>query len=186
MDALAEQGIAESDIATSHFRIYPDYHYSDEGRELRGYQVSNGLRVTVRNTETERKTENLGPIIDAAVAAGGDDIVFNRLSFSFADTSAMEQKARDRAVADLEAKAERLARAAGRELGDLKLLTEGVGGFGGGIFQEAALFALDSAASYGLDTPITAGEGEVTVVVSGIYELLPSLEEETEASAGSQ
>jgi uncharacterized protein YggE len=129
----------------------------------------------------------LGPIIDAAVAAGGDDIVFNRLSFSFADTSAMEQKARDRAVADLEAKAERLARAAGRELGDLKLLTEGVGGFGGGgIFQEAALFALDSAASFGRDTPITAGEGEVTVVVFGIYELLPSLEEETEASAGSQ
>lgn len=46
-DALTEQGIAEADIATSHFRIRPDYDYSQEGGPtLIGYRVSNGLRVT--------------------------------------------------------------------------------------------------------------------------------------------
>jgi uncharacterized protein YggE len=180
--SIEEQGIEEPHIATSHFRIRPDYDYSqDGGRVLIGYRVSNGLLVTVGDTD------NVGPIIDAAIDAGGDDIQFNSLRFAFSDTAELEVEARDDAVEDLRAKAEQLARAAGRELGDLKLLTEGVGGFGGGgIFQEAALFALDSAASFGRDTPITAGEGEVTVVVFGIYELLPSLEEETEASAGSQ
>ena len=189
LDALAEQEIAAADIATSHFRIYPDYDYSsEEGRELRGYQVSNGLRVKVRNTETERKTENLGPIIDAAIAAGGDDIVFNRLSFSFSDTSVMEQQARDAAVADLEAKASQLATAAGRELGDLKLLTEGAAGLGGGGDTLYQAFALEAAAAaYAPGTPITAGEGEVTVVVFGVYELLHTdSDDDAEQSDGSQ
>ena len=180
-DALTEKGIAEADIATSHFRIRPDYDYNQEGgRTLIGYRVSNGLRVTVRDTVTD--TDNVGPIIDAAVEAGGDDIVFNSLRFSFSDTSAMELQAREAAVADLAAKAGQLAESAGRELGDLKLLTEGGGG-GGGIFREFALEA--AAAAYASDTPITAGEGEITVVVFGVYELgQPS--ESAESSNGTQ
>ena len=182
-DALTEKGIAEADIATSHFRIRPDYDYSQEGAPtLIGYRVSNGLRVTVRDTVTD--TDNVGPIIDAAVAAGGNDIVFNSLSFSFSDTSAMELQAREAAVADLAAKAGQLAEFAGRELGDLKLLTEGAGG-GGGIFPEAAVQQLFGFASYGLDTPVTAGEGEVTVIVFGIYEL-GELSESAASSNGTQ
>ena len=167
-DALVEQGIAEADIATSHFRIRPDYDYQEGGRQLIGYRVSNGLRVTVRDAETEQNTENVGSIIDAAVVAGGDDIVFNSLRFSFSDTGAMEERAREAAMDDLEARAGQLARFAGRELGDLKLLTEGGGG-GDDVFRQ---FALEAQAAYASDTPITAGEGEITVVVFGVYELL--------------
>ena len=182
-DALTEKGIAEADIGTSHFRIRPDYDYSQEGgRTLIGYRVSNGLRVTVRDTATD--TDNVGPIIDAAVAAGGDDIVFNSLSFSFSDTSAMELQAREAAVADLEAKAGKLAEFAGRELGDLKLLTEGGGG-GGGIFPEAAVLLAAGSAAYGLDSLVTAGEGEVTVIVFGVYELGEASESD-ESSNGTQ
>lgn len=136
----------------------------------------------MRDTVTD--TDDVGPIIDAAVAAGGDDIVFNSLSFSFSDTSAMELQAREAAVADLEAKAGQLAEFAGRELGDLKLLTEGGGG-GGGIFPEAAVQQLFGFASYGLDTPVSAGEGEVAVIVFGIYEL-GQLSESAESSNGTQ
>ena len=162
-EALLEKDIADADIATSHFRIRPDYDYSqDDGRQLIGYRVSNGLRVTVRDTD------NVGPIIDAAIDAGGDDIVFNNLRFSFSDTAAMEEQARQAAVADMAEKAGQLAEAAGRELGDLKLLTEGGGG-ADGIFREWALEA--ASAAYASDTPITAGEGEITVVVFGVYEL---------------
>ena len=182
-EALTEKGIAETDIGTSHFRIRPDYDYSQEGgRTLIGYRVSNGLRVTVRDTVTD--TDNVGPIIDAAVAAGGDDIVFNSLSFSFSDTSAMELQAREAAVADLAAKAGQLAEFAGRELGDLKLLTEGGGG-GGGIFPEAAVLLAAGSAAWGLDTPVTAGEGEVTVIVFGVYELGEASESD-ESSNGTQ
>ena len=126
----------------------------------------------------------MGPIIDAAVAAGGDDIVFNSLSFSFSDTSAMELQAREAAVADLAAKAGQLAEFAGRELGDLKLLTEGGGG-GGGIFPEAAVLLAAGSAAWGLDTPVTAGEGEVTVIVFGVYELGEASESD-ESSNGTQ
>ena len=182
-EALTKKGIAEADIGTSHFRIRPDYDYSQEGgRTLIGYRVSNGLRVTVRDTVTD--TDNVGPIIDAAVAAGGDDIVFNSLSFSFSDTSAMELQAREAAVADLAAKAGQLAEFAGRELGDLKLLTEGGGG-GGGIFPEAAVLLAAGSAAFGLDTPVTAGEGEVTVIVFGVYKLGEASESD-ESSNGTQ
>ena len=130
-----------------------------------GYRVSNGLRVTVRDTVTD--TDNVGPSLTPPLKLGAmtscsiaSDFPFRHLCDGTAGSEA--------AVADLAAKAGQLAESAGRELGDLKLLTEGGGG-GGGIFREFALEA--AAAAYASDTPITAGEGEVTVIVFGVYEL---------------
>ena len=44
---------------------------------------------------------NVGPIVDAAAVAGGDDIVFNSLDFSFPDTAAMKERAREAVMEDL-------------------------------------------------------------------------------------
>ena len=163
IEALKAQGVADADIATSHFQIYQDYDYGPEGREPLGYTVSNGVNVKVR------QIDNVAAVIDAAVEAGGDYIEFNHISFAFSDTAAMEEEARQAAVADMQEKAEQLAEFAGRELGDLMKLSEG--NFGGGGFAPEAGFALLRADAAAYDTPIAVGEGDIAVVVHGVYQL---------------
>lgn len=163
-NALTENNVAAKDIATSHFSIYPKHDYSrSEGRTLVGYMVSNGVTVTVRDTA------GVGAIIDAAIVAGGNDIVFNDLGFAFSDTSAMERQARQAAVTDMASKAEQLAEFSGRELGDLKTLSETSGG--GGHYVETARYGMAAAPAPAYDTPISVGEGEIAVTVYGVYEL---------------
>ena len=159
--ALKAQGVADADVTTSHFQIYQDYDYGPEGREPLGYTVSNGVNVKVR------QIDDVAAVIDAAVAAGGDYIEFNHISFSFSDTAAMEEEARQAAVANMQNKAEQLAEFAGRELGDLKMLSEG--GSDAGIFPPNQLFGLRAEAAY--DTAIAVGEDDIAVVVHGVYEL---------------
>ena len=161
-NALEDEDIDEDDISTSHFRIYPNYEYGPDGREQDGYTVENGLNVTVRDTG------EVGTVIDAAITAGGDHIVFNNLNFVISDTSELEEEAREAAIDNLQEKAEQIAEFSDRDLGDLKIVSEFPIGGDGPSLQRG--FALESAAS--VDTPISAGEGKVTVVVYGIYELL--------------
>lgn len=159
--ALKRQRLLDSDIATSYFRIHPEYEYGPNGREQIGYTVSNGLSVTVRDID------KVASVIDDAVSAGGDHLVFNNLSFGFADTTQLEQEAREAAVADMREKAAQLAGFADRELGDLKVVSEG--DFGGPEVPFPA--ALARAESADLATPISSGEVAVTVSISGVYEL---------------
>lgn len=158
--ALKRHRILDSDIATSHFRIHPQYEYKPDGREQIGYTVSNGLTVTVRDTD------KVAAVIDSAVAAGGDHLVFNNLSFTFSETGDLQKEARESAVADMREKAAQLAQFSGRELGDLKLVSEG--SFGGQSFPAPAALRAESAS---FDTPISTGESAVTVSISGVYEL---------------
>ena len=161
-NALEDEDIDEDDISTSHFRIYPNYEYGPDGREQDGYTVENGLNVTVRDTG------EVGTVIDAAITAGGDHIVFNNLNFVISDTSELEEEAREAAIDNLQEKAEQIAEFSDRGRGDLKIVSEFP--IGGGGPSPLRGFALESAAAS--DTPISAGEGKVTVVVYGIYELL--------------
>ena len=70
----------------------------------------------------------LAGMVRRSSAARAESTVRHRSLTSSSDTSAMELQAGEAAVADLKAKAGQLAEFAGRELGDLKLLTEGGGG----------------------------------------------------------
>ncbi len=159
--ALKRQRLLDSDIGTSHFRIHPEYEYGPDGREQVGYTVRNGLSVKVRDSD------KVAAVIDSAVAAGGDYLVFNNIGFSFSDPSELEKQAREAAVKDMGAKAAQLAEFSGRELGDLKVVSEG-------IFDETNLpdgaFLLRAEAT-DFDTPISTGEGAITVSITGVYEL---------------
>ena len=161
--ALTDEDIDEDDIATSYFRIHPNYEYGPDGREQDGYTVSNGLDVTVRDID------EVGAVIDAAVTAGGDHIVFNDLSFVISDTTELEKEAREAAVQNMADKAAQVAEFAERELGDLKIVSETpIGDTGGAIFERA----LSAPAGAAFDTPISVGESTITVVIYGVYELL--------------
>ena len=130
---------------------------------ITGYEVSNNVTVLVRNLDT------IDDVIDGAVAAGGDSIRFNGLSFSLEDTEELEAEARATAVEALEAKAAELASLAGVELGDLVYLTESGVSAPPELRAEFGLAraAFDSAAS--VSTPIAPGEVSVRVNVVGKY-----------------
>ena len=161
-EALVANGVAENDIQTTHFSVHSEYDWSTGERKFKGYKVSNGLTVTVRDIEA------VGTVIDAAIVAGGNDIEFNSLRFSVSDTTALEKKAREDAVNDMRGKARQLALFSGRPLGKLKVISETPIA---DAFETTREFAGALAADAGTSTPISPGMHVETVTVYGVYEL---------------
>ena len=163
IDALKSSGIAENDIQTERFNIYPQYDYTENGRVLRGYSVNNSVSAKVR------ELESLSGIIDAAAEAGGDIIVVNSIQFMIEDTTPLQTQARGLAVKNAAAKAQTLADASGVTLGKPIAITETSRTASPPIaYAEEAAFADDTARS---KTPIEVGELTVTVNVTVVYEI---------------
>ena len=164
MESLTTNNIAEKDIQTEHFSIYPRYDYTEEGRVLRGYSVNNSVSVKVR------ELGSLNDVIDAAVAAGGDIIVVDSIQFMIEDPTPLQVQARALAVKNAEAKARTLAEASGVTLGRPTSITEtSYAAVPPIAYAEAADFALDDGARS--STPIEAGELTVTINVTVTYEI---------------
>ena len=157
--ALTQRGIAESDVQTTRYNIYPDYQYDreTERNELVGYRVSNEISVTVTDLDL------VGALIDDMAEAGGDDTVFHGVSFGVSDPKPLEVEARKLAVEDLVDKASQLAQNAGVTLGDLVYLDES--SFGSPrVFAESLAMADDSS------TAIRPGELDVVINVTGVFD----------------
>jgi uncharacterized protein YggE len=163
IESLKANNIAENDIQTERFSIYPQYDYTENGRVLRGYSVNNTVSAKVR------ELENLSGVIDDAAEAGGDIVVVNAIQFMIEDTTPLQTQARGLAVKDAEAKAQTLADASGVTLGKPIMITETSHAASPPIaFAREAAFAEDSALS---STPIEAGELTVTVSITIVYEI---------------
>lgn len=163
IESLKANDVAEKDIQTENFSIYPQYDYTDNGRVLRGYRVNNTVSTKVR------ELESLSDIIDDAAGAGGDIVVVNSIQFMIEDSTALQTQARALAVKNAEAKAQTLAEASGVTLGKPVTITETTYGESPPIaFAESAALADDSARS---STPVQAGELTVTVNVTIVYEI---------------
>ena len=164
IDSLKANAIAENDIQTENFSIYPQYDYTEEGRVLRGYRVNNSVRAKVQALET------LSDIIDDATGAGGDIVVVDSIQFMIEDPTPLQAQARALAVKNAAAKAETLAEASGVTLGKPVTITETSYAAGPPIaYAEAAEFAAD--ANVRSSTPIQAGELTVTVNITVVYEI---------------
>lgn len=117
--AVRQAGVAESDVQTVQYSIRPDYRYPDDGSQvLEGFSVTNTVRVTVRDLPSG------GAVIDAAAAAGGDEIVVSGVEFRVSDPAAASASAREAAWADARDKAAQLAALAGRSLGPVVAISE--------------------------------------------------------------
>lgn len=110
---LQENGVAEEDIQTSNFNVYPSERYDPMTGEVtsRYFVVENTVVVVVRDLA------NLGEILTAVVEAGANNIY--GINFDVADREAAIAQARQLAIEDAQAKAQAIADAAGVELGDL-------------------------------------------------------------------
>jgi hypothetical protein len=112
MAALEEQGIPPEKIQTSNYSIWAEQNYQ-EPRQNRivGYRVSNVVHVGIEDID------KIGDVLAAVTNAGANSI--HEIQFGVADTAALEQQAREAAMADARARAEALAGLAGVQLGEV-------------------------------------------------------------------
>ena len=119
ISALVDGGVAERDIQTSNISVNPNYeHQPNRQPKLTGYTFTNTVVAVIR------RIDDVGDIIDAALAAGGDDAVLQGLSFGLDDDTHAAVEARSAAFADARAKAEQLAALAGVGLGAAVMIEE--------------------------------------------------------------
>lgn len=148
--ALRQAGARE--IATQWVSVYA---VTGEDGSVTGYSASNSVSATVG-------VQRAGALIDAAAEAGANQISGPGMSSSDADR--LYRDALSDAVADARERAEALAKAAGRTLGEISSIVEG-GAATPLPYAEKA--ALDAASP----TPIVPGRQETSAMVSVTFEL---------------
>lgn len=160
IDALKKAGVADKDIRTTNFSIWPSQQYGTDGA-ITGtiYMVDNSVYITVRDLD------GLGDLLDSAITAGANSV--NSIQFDVADKTKAVKEARAKAVEDAKAQAQELADAAGISLGDIQSINyydnspypyaEGKGG-GGDAYASAAV-------------PIQPGQLTIAVTVNLTYSI---------------
>lgn len=114
---LKELGVADKDIQTSNFNIYPSY--DSNGRQVIGYHVSNMVIVKIRNLD------QTGTLLDQVVQAGANQVY--GISFSVDDPQTLLDQAREQAMKNALARATRLAGSGGATVGEALVITENIG-----------------------------------------------------------
>jgi hypothetical protein len=145
LDALRNAGVARDDLRTEQVSVYP--RTSDDGRSIVGYDASNSVTATVRDLD------RTGAIVDAAVAAGANQVSGPSLTVS--DAEAKYADAVAAAFDDARARAEAIAAKAGVALGaPLAIVDGGSEGMPVPYYERAV-------AGAAVDVPVEPGVQEV-------------------------
>lgn len=162
VNKLKSDGIQDQDIQTVDYSITPVYNNPQNGGQvqLQGYQVQN--IVSARDTNVQ----NLGTLVDHAVAAGATRIM--GIQFQASDPSSLKAQARDAAMKDAQAKGQQLATDAGVSLGAPVLVEESDTGGVTPISRQAAPAAALGAAP---TTPVQPGQLQVETTVHVVWSI---------------
>ena len=151
INALRQAGGRE--LATQWVSVYP---FTDETGAVTGYSASNSVSAV-------SDVADAPALIDAATDAGANNVSGPGLSSSNAE--ALYRQALAKAVAEARLRAEALAKAAGRSLGEITTIVEGGAVGGPEPLYRAEAQAADAA------TPIVPGEQETSATVSVTFSL---------------
>lgn len=130
-DYLKSVGIDEKDIQTSNYSINPQYDYIQgaciNGSCPSGRQVLRGYEVRQTTTVKVRDTSKAGTLLAGVGTKGATEV--SGLNFTFDDPTAVQNEARDKAIADAKSKAEDLAKQLGVSLVRVTAFNENSGGY---------------------------------------------------------
>jgi len=154
--ALVANGVATKDIATQNITVYPEYSYSQNKRPvIIGYRGSQSFDVVIHNAK------NAGAVVDAVVAAGGNNLQVNNVTpFVFDSTIAMSS-ARTGAVKKAKAEAASYASLLDMKLGKVNYLIEN----SAPTNYPQPMFATAGASGV-RDTKVDLGQQDVTVSIT--------------------
>ncbi len=117
-EVLTGRGIDEKSIRTTNYSLYPQYDYSENGEErITGYIVCTTISIQ------DQDIGDIGKLLSDCVAAGITNV--DSVSFLCSGYDEAYRQALAEAVKAARVKAEALANAAGKTLGDVLTVTEG-------------------------------------------------------------
>ncbi|MFY0638087.1 SIMPL domain-containing protein [Maricaulis maris] len=159
-DALRRAGVDSDDMQTAQLSVSPVYADRRQPNQIErtiiGYEARNQVSAKVRDTD------RVGQVIDAMVSAGANNI--NGVTFGAEDTDEAMNEARRAAIAELLAKAELFADAAGFELCGIRSMGES--GMGRQPVYETRMMSM---ADDMMATPVAAGTLTLTATVSADF-----------------
>lgn len=171
VDYLKSQNIADKDIKTTGYNIYPKYDYGTKclssvipcrsSTEITGYQASESLTIKIRNLD------NVSKIMDGVVTAGAEQI--GNVSFQIDNPEALKDQARQSAIADAKSKADNLKKQLGISLGRIVNFVEGYNGYPVPMAYDVQ--SVKGMGMGGAGPTLPSGENEITVNVTITYQI---------------
>lgn len=164
LEYLKGAGIADSSIQTSQYSLEPRYDWSAKEQKIIGYRMQTAVVVT------DVPVEQAGALLSGGAAAGANEI--NNVSYFSSKYDEAYNEALTKAVELARSKAQALAAAGGRELGEV-LSIEEYSDSQYGRYVASNLSARSMAAESGstdvADMSVMPGEMEVTAQISAEF-----------------
>ncbi len=160
MAALLAQGIPAEDIQTVNYAMGVEQVVDRDGKptgETRS-RISNQVRIKVTDLS---KT---GTVLAAALNAGANTV--GGIEFSVLDPVALQTQARDKAIADAQAKATQLATGFGAQLGPVHNVNE----YSGPV-SPLARYDASAGVGGGGQVPVSPGQFTVTIEVQATFDI---------------
>jgi uncharacterized protein YggE len=159
MASIKTFGVADKDVQTTNFSIYPQQQNDNNGK-LTGilYVVDNTVYVTIRDLT------KLGDMLDASVGSGANNV--NSITFDVADKTAALSQARQAAVAEASKQANELTKATGVSLGDVQTIS-----YSDSTPPIAVPMARADTLSGAASVPVSAGSMQISTTVTIVYAL---------------
>jgi uncharacterized protein YggE len=181
---LTAAGISKDDIQTTDYSIQPQYDYqtavcpqvapvtngaaSSVAYCPPGQQVLKGYEVDQTTTVKVRDTSKAGDLLTGVGSKGATQV--SGLNFTFDNPDAVQDQARDKAIADAKSKADTLAKELGVSL--VRVVSYNENSNPGPIYYKALNASAGATASVPAASPdISVGQNDVTSDVSITYEI---------------
>jgi uncharacterized protein len=161
LDTLRALGLTKDQTGTLGYRVTPQYT-TDKGKSrVTGYDAANTVKVELK------VVADVGRMVDAALAAGANNI--SSLQFTATNADSARRDALARATVQARGDAEAMAKALGASLGPpVEVTTDSQGGIRFGPAPMMARMAVQDNAP----TPIDAGPITINVTVHGRWQLV--------------
>ena len=153
--AAHAHGVARADLQTTGSGVHQ--RWANDRPEVVGYTAFHTLRVRVRDVDST------GALVSAFSDAAGNALGIDNIALTLSDPEPLAVEARENAFRDARAKALQYAALAGRNLGQVRRVSDlGAGSLGGAAPFGKMLAARELSSGM----PVEAGESTVTASVS--------------------
>ena len=158
--ALMAQNVAEKDIQTSSFNVYPQQFNSTGQSVPTFYVVENTVYVTIRNLD------GIGTILDLVANTGANSI--NGIYFDLSNKASAQEQARQMAIDEAKKQAEQITSLTGVKLGKLISIN---------VYSSGAPYVMEGkggggSAMAGSSVPVSTGQMTITADANLVYEIL--------------
>ncbi len=158
ISALNKIGILNEDINTISYTIQPVYEFTEGASILTGYRVQHILEITIKNLM------NLGPVYEAAVAAGAN--IAENIRFDVSNRDVLYMEALQQAMKKATEKATKLGEQIGVNINQIPVK---VNEETGTISPRQVSFALTSESITGAAPPIQSNKIEIEANLSAVF-----------------